>query len=333
MAPQVKKEEIETIAQAGKPNKLTISTVGMLGRGVDIHSDYLDVLSAYVPTEEDEIQIKGRTARFGKPGEYRMIVNMSDSDYPLNGRTYNVYNEVHKSQKQRQQTEANLREITSLYAFFLEDVTLQFLADHESCSEEEKGEQLEKWQQFLSKMQKDWESHRQQLHKAVCAEDKEQFSTIFNAFTEKWLKEVPVKEATSDAEQQAEDISTIYTAITAQQRFFTPQRQAIKVQSEYDPSDDGQARVYTTLFAQTRATLRGDRPLLANFHAWREGRGQLFPDLMAVLHGDRMLFANLYATICRWIEEFRAWYNGAGKVQMDGVDDVSEPVLDVHYTI
>ena len=31
----------------------------------------LCVLAAYVPTIEDEIQIKGRTGRAGKSGEYR----------------------------------------------------------------------------------------------------------------------------------------------------------------------------------------------------------------------------------------------------------------------
>ena len=303
-----KQDEIKAIQQAGKPHFVTISTAGMLGRGVDINSDDLLVLAAYVPTEEDEIQIKGRTARIGKPGEYRMIPNMSDPDYPLNGYTYNVHNEVVKSQKQRQCSAAFQKEVSSLYAFFLEDITKQFLDDCERCENEDRVDQLKKWQQFLGQMQKDWEPHRQKLLEAVDAEDQEKFSSTFNAFTEKWIGAVPVRLEDPHRERPADDIAKTYTAIMAQQRFFAPQqRQPIKVQCDYDPSDDGQARVYSTLFAKTRATLRGERRLFANFQAWRDGRGYLFPDLMAVLHGERKLFANLYVTISRWIAEWSEW--------------------------
>lgn len=313
-----KQDEINAIQQAGTPNFVTISTAGMLGRGVDINSDNLLVLAAYVPTEEDEIQIKGRTARIGKPGEYRMIPNMADPDYPLNGYTYNVHNEVVKSQKKRQCSAAFQREVSSLYAFFLEDVTKQFLDDCERCSNEDRVDRLKEWQRFLGKMQKDWEPHRQKLLEAVEAENQEVFSRTFNAFTEKWIRAVPVELIETDTERQAEDIAKTYTAIMAQQRFFAPQRQPIKVQRDYDPSDDGQARVYSTLFAQTRATLRGERHVFADFYAWREGRGYLFPDLMAVLHGERKLFANLLATISRWIAEWSEWLNSKKTSQVDG---------------
>jgi hypothetical protein len=234
---------------------------------------------------------------------------MSDPDYPLNGYTYNVHNEVVKSQKQRQCSAAFQKEVSSLYAFFLEDITKQFLDDCERCSNDDRVDRLKEWQRFLGKMQKDWEPHRKKLLEAVEAEDQERFLRTFNEFTEKWLRAVPVELVDTDTERQAEDIAKTYTAIMAQQRFFAPQRQPIKVQSDYDPSDDGQARVYSTLFAKTRATLRGERRLFADFHAWREGRGDLFPDLMAVLHGERKLFANLYATISRWIAEWSEWLN------------------------
>ncbi|MDP3560581.1 MAG: helicase-related protein [Legionellaceae bacterium] len=320
-----KQDEIKAIRQAGTPNFVTISTAGMLGRGVDINSDNLLVLAAYVPTEEDEIQIKGRTARIGKPGEYRMIPNMSDPDYPLNGYTYNVHNEVVKSQKQRQCSAAFQKEVSSLYAFFLEDITKQFLDDCEKCSNDDRVDRLKKWQRFLGKMQKDWEPHRKKLLEAVEAEDQERFSRTFNEFTEKWLRALPVELVDTDTERQAEDIAKTYTAIMAQQRFFTPLRQPIKVQRNYDPSDDGQARVYSTLFAKTRATLRGERRLFADFHAWRDGRGYLFPDLMAVLHGERKLFANLYATISRWIAELSEWLHAKKESHFDGLAEIPPP--------
>lgn len=308
-----KQDEIKAIKQAGTPDFVTISTAGMLGRGVDINADHLSVIAAYVPTEEDEIQIKGRTARMGKPGEYRMIPNKSDADFPLNGATYNVHNEVIQSQKQRQRTATFQKEVSSLYALFLEDITQQFLDDCERCSNEDRVNRLLEWQTFLGNMQKDWEPHRQQLLDAVEAENQDLFEQKFNEFTTKWVDAAPVQLEAADAEQksakQTEDINKIYRALMAQQRFFTPQRQPIKIQRDYDPSDDGQARVYSTLFPRTRATLRGERSLFADYHAWREGRGHLFPDLMATLNGERALFATLYATISRWIEEWSAWLN------------------------
>jgi hypothetical protein len=305
----IKQDEIKAIQQAGTPNFVTISTAGMLGRGVDINSDNLLVLAAYVPTEEDEIQIKGRTARIGKPGEYRMIPNMSDPDYPLNGYTYNVHNEVVKSQKQLQFSAAFQKEVSSLYAFFLEDITKKFLDDCARCEDENRVDRLKEWQRFLGRMQKDFEPHRKKMLEAVEAEDQQSFSKAFNAFTEKWIPAVPVNLGDTGSKKQEEDITKIYDSIMAQKRFFAPQRQPIKVQRDYDPSDDGQARVYSTLFAKTRATLCGERRLFADFHAWKEGRGYLFPDLMAVLHGERKLFANLYATISRWIAEWSEWLN------------------------
>ncbi|MDF1683974.1 MAG: hypothetical protein P1U36_04870 [Legionellaceae bacterium] len=320
-----KQDEIKAIQQAGAPGFVTISTAGMLGRGVDINADNLSVIAAYVPTEEDEIQIKGRTARMGKPGEYRMIPNKSDADYPLNGDTYNVHNEVIKSQKQRQRTATFQKEVSSLYALFLEDITQQFIDDCERCSNEARVERLLEWQTFLGNMQKDWEPHRQQLLDAVDAENQEQFTQIFNNFTKTWVDAVPVNLVVSDSEKQTKNINKIYSALMAQQRFFTPQRQPIKVQRDYDPSDDGQARVYSTLFPRTRATLRGERPLFADYHAWREGRGHLFPDLMATLHGERDLFATLYATISRWIEEWSEWLSAKKAACFDGSGEEPTP--------
>jgi len=297
-------DERQAIQQAGRSDYLTISTAGMMGRGVDIHADNLLVLAAYVPTEEDEIQIKGRSARIGKPGEYRMIPAMSCPDNPLQGSTYNVHHEVLKSQKQRQCLEVFQKEATALYAFLLEDITQHFLADLERCEPETRLDKLQDWQRFLGEMQKGWEPQRKQLLEAIHANDAQKFSAVFTQFAKKCVDARPGASIDTDRTSQ---ITKTYAAIRAAQGFFVPQRPALQVQPVYDPADDGQACVYEHLFAQTRATLRGERRLFANIHAWREGRGVLFPDLMAVLHGERQLFANLVATIFRWIAAVRAW--------------------------
>lgn len=114
-------EEKEAIHRAGSPGSLTVSTAGMFGRGVDIHAAHLFVAAAYVPTFADDKQIKGRTGRIGKPGEYRMIINLNDPDCPLDGTTFNIDHVIDKAQKNRESSALFQEEVTKLYANFLRD--------------------------------------------------------------------------------------------------------------------------------------------------------------------------------------------------------------------
>ena len=98
----------------------------------------------------------GRTARAGKPGEYRMIPNMVDGDVPLNKNSYNIYNEVDKYQKQKAVQSIFQEDVTKVYALFLEDVTQKFLASRPEVSEVENW--LVRWQDFLNNIQKNWET-------------------------------------------------------------------------------------------------------------------------------------------------------------------------------
>lgn len=301
--------EKKAIDKAGEPCALTISTAGMFGRGVDINATNLLVLAAYVPTLEDDKQIKGRTARAGKKGMYRMIPNINDSENRLNGKTYNVSNEVHKVQNKKALDAVYREEVSKLYALFLEDITERFLKGYNACEPLKRGEQLEQWKVFLSLMQKDWDGHAHQLLQWVESKKQTEFIALFNTFKDKWTAKAPVVADVDDSAQRlnTKKMTDVYNGLIQQNHFFSPKRAPLKVQRRYDPADDGQARVYSTLFAREMATLRGERRVFADFHAWREGRGNLFPDLMAVLKGERNLFANLIATIKRLINEFNDW--------------------------
>ena len=303
-----KNDEFTAIAEAGEPGCLTVSTAGMFSRGVDINAAKLLVLAAYVPTLEDEIQIKGRTGRFGKPGEYRMIPDLSDPDCPLKGSTNNIHNEIDKVQKRTALNAVCREEMSKLYADFLEDTHQVFL---KSLADKPKLEQLkllEIWQKYLNDLQKDWDAQKEPLLKAIEASKKEEFTKVFNTFTTKWKISASTFIKDKKSNFNSDKANTIYDAIQNQQGFFKAKRQAIKVQRRYDPADDGQACIYSSLFAQELAILRGERALFADFHAWREGRGDLFPDLMATLRGERPLFANLRATISRLIAELKEWW-------------------------
>jgi hypothetical protein len=74
------------------------------------------------------------------------------------------------------------------------------------------------------------------------------------------------------------------------------------------------------------AILRGERALFADYYAYTEGRGELFPDLMATLRLERPLFANLRATIDRWIEELKA--SLSAKKPMVSEESTNEPTED-----
>lgn len=321
-----KNDEVTAIAEAGEPGSLTVSTAGMFSRGVDINAEKLLVLAAYVPTLEDEIQIKGRTGRFGKLGEYRMIPDLSDPDCKLNGSTYNIYNEIDKVQKEMALNAVSQEEISKLYADFLENIHQVFLASLAKKNPVEQVKYLETWQKCLNDLQKDWDIKKEPLLVSIEEGNKNEFAMLFKKFTTRWKKNVAsfVKDGQSDF--NSDKSFTIYAAIQNQQGFFKPQKQAIKVQRRYDPADDGQACIYSSLFAQETAILRGERALFADFYAWREGRGALFPDFMATLRGERPLFANLRAVIAKLIAELKAWWNN-NTVETPIYDSDLEPAV------
>lgn len=301
-----KHDEVKAVREAGLPGYLTVSTAGMFSRGVDIQASDLLVLSAYVPTIEDEIQIKGRTGRFGKEGEYRMIPDMLDPDCPINGFTYNVHNEIDTIQKQMAVSAVDLEEISKLYAEFLEHIHQAFLAKPMLLQSKD---YLMEWQKYLGAMQKDWNYQKDPLLDAIELGDQNEFIELFNNFTNKWeykaaafIKEFEVNEGAMN-----DRAHVVYKALEKQQGFFNHKPLPIKVQRNYDIADDGQARIYSTLFAQELAFLKGERDLFANYKAYKQGRGVLFPDLKATLNGERPLFSNLRATIERILEIIARW--------------------------
>lgn len=302
-------EEKQAIHQAGDSTRLTISTAGLFGRGVDIHADNLFVASAYVPTLEDTKQIQGRTARAGKPGEFRMILNVSDLTTSTQGTTYSGDNEVYQQQLKQAFDHACVEEINNLYGVFQEEITLYFFNTLHRAPLVDKATRLAEWQTFLRRMQEAWRECAVELEPFVRNKFYEPFKQSFQAFTESWRNQVPKDDFPAEPPSfNDERTRAIYNGLQGRKTFFASKRLPIRKRLDYDPADDGQAVVYSTLFARERATLRGERPWFADYHAWREGRGALCPDVMALLNGERVLFATLMATIERLIEALKAWW-------------------------
>ncbi|KTD21844.1 hypothetical protein [Legionella londiniensis] len=315
-------DEKAIIRQAGTPGFLTVTSIGLSGRGVHINTKNMETIAAFTPPLPDEIQLKGRSGRFGQAGSYRMIVNLSDPEQPLNGKTYNIANEVDKAQKTMAISAALEEEVSTVYAEFLEKIHQAFLSEYAKTEKVDQLPLLNQWQTYLGKLQKDWEINRINLLTLMKEEKKDEFISEFKKFATKWKKEIPVKKkGLIQVEKSAEKA---YQSYLAQKGFFKHERLPIKVQRDYDPADDGQARIYSSLFAQTRAVLRGERSIFADFYAWRDGRGELFPDFMATLRGERPIFANLRATIARLVEELITWYQNT--FRSDENNEV-EPIL------
>jgi superfamily II DNA or RNA helicase len=292
------KEEKTAIAEAGQGRRVTISTAGMFSRGVDIDADDLLVLAAYVPPSVDDIQIKGRTGRIGKSGSYRQIINASDADATLDKPSYNIAQQVETLQKQMDLSATFEQEICKLYALFLEEIHQRFLSSFRTCRPEDRLSLLEHWDSYLSAIQKAWLLEKIPLLQAVKEQQQQSFYSQWQAFTQTWLErhhQQVLGNAAAAFDSGKEEV--IYNSLQSHVGFFKPQKKALARQRAYDVADDGQANIYTSLFAQTRATFTGERRFFANYHAWREHRGVLFADFKALLAGDRALFANLRACI------------------------------------
>ena len=257
-------QEKEAVKYGGNPGCVTISSVGMFARGVDIRAENLRVCAAYVPTFEDEIQIKGRTGRFGKPGDYRMLINLNDEETTINGNTYNIEANVYKAQN-KMALEASIEEKLSMYRGFLEQVHQAFLTHFAQTPINKQSDLLQKWQVFLDTLQKDWELNRTDIRKALEAQDPELFEKKFSAFTQKWLNQIST-EFVIDITISINSTSAknCFNSLQAHRGFFAEQQKQnnqIKTKWSYDKADDGQASIYQIPFAETIAMLTVESPL------------------------------------------------------------------------
>ncbi|MCA0403981.1 MAG: hypothetical protein LCH30_09320 [Proteobacteria bacterium] len=292
-----KKEQSNAIDNAGQKSNITISTVGMFGRGVDIDAENLSVIAAYVPTFEDEKQIQGRTARAGKLGIYRLMPNLSDEDCPITKATHNIKARVIEIQNQKAFSASLQEEIANIYSYFLESVTHKFL---EHLSEQKDSNAINKtresWSKYLDSMQKDWSKKRIAFLNLFETSTEDEFKKLFEDFAKHWSDRLN-SEFNLNFSYENKRIEVNYKALQAYQGFFSKSIECPTIKkTKYEPADDGQARIYDSVWEPMLATIRGERPLFADFRAWIDGRGEIFPDWLAE---DRPIFYHLR----QWINE------------------------------
>ncbi len=300
-------EEKQAVKNAGHAKTITLSTTGMFSRGKNINADNLEVILTHIASREDEIQTKGRAGRFGKPGGFRSILDLSAEEGEDLTVSYNFANEVYEKQQQMTLKSSINEDIARMYDHFNEAVHRAFVEHLHSKASSDKNGLLSQWTEYLDDIQKDWDGIREQLIEKVTNENGDEFKSQFGSFATKWMNELNQRFQTT-VQYDDERAKKTYQCLLAQKGFFTPQRQPIIRAKEYHPSHEGQAVIYSSLFARERAVFRGEAPFWADYKAWNEGRGELFPDMMATLRGERPLFANLRASIARLIEFLKEWF-------------------------
>jgi hypothetical protein len=158
---------------------------------VDIKSNNMETIAAFLPSNSDEIQLKGRSGRYGMPGSFRMILNLNDKQAMLHGKTYNIANEVERAQKEAELPISTEEDVAEMYASFLESVHQGFLESYKNTPVVDKLSTLQDWQDFLGKCQKDWDGVRQKLMTYLDEGLDKNFNDEFTGFIDKTIKNSP----------------------------------------------------------------------------------------------------------------------------------------------
>ena len=305
--------------QAGLPGMVTVST-GKIGRGTDIplkgeaSSQGLRVLINYLPKERDFNQIIGRSGRKGAKGDSRLILSKVDlkkqlgDKSTLNDGFYTATERYIKQQYAKMGRKAQVdRLIKITVSEFRAKITQNFFDDFFNKVEVDKRPEVrQKWSRFFRETDEKWMEIRSLIQQEVDLLNPEvdlieqHFATYQKFVTSKW---VLLKEEVGQVVAKPEELSSLKDVggllfsdktIGLLTSFDLAKTVPLTtdIADKYDPAHDGKAILYSKPFEKFRAVLRGERPLFADFYAWREGRGILFPNLRAFWNGH-MTFGQL----------------------------------------
>ncbi|RUR15878.1 hypothetical protein ELY21_13855 [Legionella sp. km535] len=314
-------EHIEN--HAGLPGMVTVST-GMIGRGTDIPlkgqaSEHgLKVLVNYLPRERELNQIIGRAGRFGAEGDTRIILNKVDlkklfGKSSLNDGFYTATEAYIKQQHAIMDRKAQVERIIKFtVADFRRDLTNNYFDQFFNEVVPHQQPQLSApWKKFFDETDKKWTETWQAIKGEmdnvnpdvhVINKHLDNYQKVVQA---KWndlrdetkLLNVTGKTMDSPADVLKSDIGPLALSEKSKTILagFRPERIAplkTAVYEKYDPAHDGKAVLYTRPFEKLRAVFRGERSLFADFNAWMDNRGILFPNLRAWWNGH-MTFGQL----------------------------------------
>lgn len=307
------------VMQAGQSNMLTVATE-KFGRGTDIKLDAnsragggLVTLIAYLPTTERELeQMFSRSARFGDPGETRLILNADElklwlgsssmkRDFYLEPETF-IQRLIARLNRRKQCERVIVDEVNG-FRSTLRDTVIRQLYPRASRLVEREGEssQLDRvrglWAQCLQSMDVKWAEISSDLKGTLDPFNpnidtiNEKLSAYHQAVTEQWtqfqteLNSIGVNldqvNMVLPSLQLTEKTKNILSPLTPQDMV----RPSVVAYSEYDDAHNGRAIIYTKPFVKLRAILRGERNLFADLAAWYRGDGVLWPNIQAWREG------------------------------------------------
>lgn len=313
------KEYEKKISFAEQPGVATFST-SVIGRGVDIRPnpelvpEGLHELRTFIPESSDEIQIDGRVGRLGDKGQIRPVLSLEDieqelgitdhkpleQDERLVGLFVNREHFIKDLQMKKDKATQDQRTI----ALLIQSFAYQIESDFSKKKNKDILVHYTAWIQFKNELD-------------------EKINTLFDLIKKEQSLEVSklIKQLESFFTQSQEDYNKLLIQcglppLTSQlveadwreklRHQLRPLNLELprwqKTQEHYDPANDGQHVIYTSLFAETRGAWKRWRTGEDDFTeifwntkhrtASEEKRGLRHPEWQAFKRGQRGLFAN-----------------------------------------
>lgn len=309
-------EDLATkVKRAGESTMLTIATE-KFGRGTNIKLDAASIAAGglvtyitYLPETERELeQLLSRSARFGDPGETRLILDTNTlqkwlgssslkRDFYLGPETF-IQRLIARLNRRKQCERIIVDEIDGFNAA-LQDIVIKNIyplcsntvASQEDPSQKDIVRSL--WAEFSRENASTWTNIASDLKTSLdpLAPDIE----MINRRLAEYKNEVAERCASFQDKLVAAGLDQAAVALTLPPLVLSAEKQEIlapfqldaKVPArvvtyrEYDDAHNARAIVYSKPFVKLRAILRGERYLFADLYAWYRGEGVLWPNLRA----------------------------------------------------
>lgn len=324
-----KKQEDDSIHQAGEPRQITIST-GMIGRGTDIKlgeesKQYgLNVMLTYLPRQRDLQQIIGRSGRDGQRGETSIILDKQrlkralgkgtlTDGYYKEAETYILAQQA--LMDRRSQCERLIKGTLGDFKKALTDQFFERMLPHVDPASH--GTLMPHWTKFVEISDKAWNEKwpyiQQKLQKqpidmgAINTRLTEYQMTVQQSWNKLRLnltnEEVTCVDGSSPLSHLSAGVPSLVLDATTQnllQSSHGLEPLTASIYNRYDPGHEGRAVQYSHWTIPVLASLKGYVNLfLPQGFQFEEAR-RPFANTRAWLEGHGRLFPNLRASGYQW---------------------------------
>lgn len=295
----------------------------------------LNVMVTYLPRPRDLAQIIGRSGRFGAQGETSLVLDKGRLKKQLGKTTLtdgffrNTEAYIEREQALMDRNKQCERLIKNTVGDFRKDVTNYFFEDMLNQTDKKDDKKLLPiWTAFFDKSDKSWNEIWPDIQKELGADkvDVGKISSLLSVYESNVQKmwntvrrnaqdtDVVCLDGQKPISRLREKVPNLKLSETTQQllRGFDINNYSMDkwtVYNSYDPGHEGRAVKYSHWSIPVIASLKGYANLLpfvnfsearrpfANFKAWLEGHGQLFPELRATENKGKIIGATLFGLL------------------------------------